>query len=65
MNHALADLTAQEADLLPTRLTLGTFGRPIDGFFHRPDVDVTNVNATNFAIAARGPAVALQNINVR
>lgn len=73
MNHALA---AQEADLLPERFTLAAFGRPVDGFagrpfdgFHdfdsRPNIDFQDIDATNFAIAQDGPAIAVQNITAR
>ncbi|GLY65931.1 hypothetical protein [Amycolatopsis taiwanensis] len=71
MNRALADLSAQETDLLPARLTLG-------GFFPGWG-DMTNVFANNFAVGSAQPdwdglgdwdtgsaasAVAVQRINV-
>ncbi|GLY65930.1 hypothetical protein [Amycolatopsis taiwanensis] len=60
MNHILAELATQDADLLPTRLTLGTFdGGVFPGFG-----EMINVHATNLAIGTAGPAIAIQNINV-
>ena len=69
MNHALVALATQDADLLPTRLTLCSWSRPTDGFFFHPDVDQEStvnsaVNATNLSIGEDGSAVANQTINV-
>ena len=64
MDRALADLAAQEADLLPTRLTLGCFN---DGF--NPGFstmrNMTHVHSLNLSVGSDGPAVAAQTINAR
>lgn len=67
MNHTMAELATQEADLLPDRLTLGTFGRPVHGVFGRSSGTVVNViTASNFALASRGAtALAIQSITAR
>ncbi|GLY65928.1 hypothetical protein [Amycolatopsis taiwanensis] len=73
MNHALAELTAQEADLLPARLTLCPFMRPMDTFLTQPvtetstetsaETSTSTVDATNLAMG--NGAAATQTIDVQ
>ncbi|WP_027947334.1 hypothetical protein [Amycolatopsis taiwanensis] len=73
MDHVLADLAIQEADLLPARLTLATIN---DSFFSELN-NMVNVHATNMAIGQTqqpsgfplefehpGQTIAVQNIRV-
>lgn len=63
MKHVLTELRTQEADLLPARLTLATFGRPVDAFLDQPNVHTDYVQAMNMAIGD-GQAFASQNITL-
>jgi hypothetical protein len=58
MELTFADLEVQKVELLPSRAALGGWGT--GRFF---DVDVANINSTNFAIALFGSSAVAATVN--
>ncbi|GLY65929.1 hypothetical protein [Amycolatopsis taiwanensis] len=69
MDRTLADLAAQEAELLPTRITLWSYGnQPYYGPFGVvlfPLPHCSNVHTLDLGIGSGGPEPAIQSIHVR